>query len=94
MGGQVGMINLGEIMGKALGGGPKKRRRLKVREAWTKLVDEEADKRLDTDDVNRAALLEAEQNGSFSWTKSTRLPVSDVRGGSSAARAFSAIFCR
>ena len=82
MGGQVGMINLGEIMGKALGGGPKKRRRLKVREAWTKLVDEEADKRLDTDDVNRAALLDAEQNGIVFLDEIDKIAVSDVRGGS------------
>src|SRR4029077_10866547 len=50
LGGQVGMINLSDIMGKALGQQPKKRRRFKVREAWARLVEEEADKRLDQDD--------------------------------------------
>ena len=39
MGGQVGMINLGEMMGKAMGA-KTKRRKLKVPEAWTRLVDE------------------------------------------------------
>ena len=82
MGGQVGMINLGEIMGKALGGGPKKRRRLKVRDAWAKLVDEEADKRLDNDDVNRSALADAEQNGIVFLDEIDKIAVSDVRGGS------------
>ena len=46
-GGQVGMINLGEMMGKAFGQGQMKRRKLTVPSAWDKLVEEEADKRLD-----------------------------------------------
>jgi ATP-dependent HslUV protease ATP-binding subunit HslU len=62
MGGQVGMINLSEIMGKALGQQPRKRRRLKVRDAWTRLVEEEADKRLDNDDVTRAALADGKRH--------------------------------
>src|SRR4051812_6299476 len=63
MGGQVGMINLSDMMAKAMGNQPRKRRRLKVREAWNRLVEEEADKRLDQDDVTRTALLDAEANG-------------------------------
>ena len=82
MGGQVGMINLSDMMGKAFGQQPKKRRRLKVREAWTRLVDEEADKRLDTDDVNRSALADAEANGIVFLDEIDKIAVSDVRGGS------------
>ncbi|HEY0444826.1 MAG TPA: ATP-dependent protease ATPase subunit HslU [Allosphingosinicella sp.] len=82
LGGQVGMINLSEMMGKALGQAPKKRRRLKVREAWPKLVEEEADKRLDNDDVNRAALADAEANGIVFLDEIDKIAVSDVRGGS------------
>jgi ATP-dependent HslUV protease ATP-binding subunit HslU len=82
MGGQVGMINLSDIMGKALGQQPKKRRRLKVREAWGRLVEEEADKRLDQDDVNRAALADAEANGIVFLDEIDKIAVSDVRGGS------------
>ena len=82
MGGQVGMINLSEIMGKALGQQPKKRRRLKVRDAWNRLVDEEADKRLDQDDVNRVALADAEANGIVFLDEIDKIAVSDVRGGS------------
>src|ERR671920_839930 len=36
-GGNVGMINLSEMMGKAMGRTPMKRRKLKVPEAWDKL---------------------------------------------------------
>ncbi|WP_205481408.1 ATP-dependent protease ATPase subunit HslU [Sphingomonas arenae] len=82
MGGQVGMINLGEMMGKAFGGPPKKRRKLKVREAFQRLTEEEADKRLDQDDVNRTALADAEANGIVFLDEIDKIAVSDVRGGS------------
>jgi ATP-dependent HslUV protease ATP-binding subunit HslU len=81
-GGGVGMINLGEIMSKAMGGAPKKRRKLKVPAAFAKLVEEEADKRLDQDDVNRAALADAEANGIVFLDEIDKIAVSDVRGGS------------
>jgi ATP-dependent HslUV protease ATP-binding subunit HslU len=82
MGGQVGMINLSDMMSKALGQQPRKRRRLKVREAWTRLVEEEADKRLDQEDVNRVALADAEANGIVFLDEIDKIAVSDVRGGS------------
>lgn len=81
-GGGVGMINLSEMMSKAMGGPPKKRRKLKVPAAFAKLVEEEADKRLDQDDVNRAALADAEANGIVFLDEIDKIAVSDVRGGS------------
>ena len=59
----AGMINITEMMQKAMGGALKKRRKLKVPEAFDRLTEEEADKRLDPDDVNRVALADAEANG-------------------------------
>ena len=82
MGGQVGMINLSDMMGKAFGQGKTKRRKLPVRDAWTKLVEEEADKRLDQDEVSRAALTDAEANGIVFLDEIDKIAVSDVRGGS------------
>jgi ATP-dependent HslUV protease ATP-binding subunit HslU len=82
MGGQIGMINLSDMMSKALGQQPKKRRRLKVREAWNRLIDEEADKRLDQEDVTRTALADAEANGIVFLDEIDKIAVSDVRGGS------------
>ncbi|HEY0116368.1 MAG TPA: ATP-dependent protease ATPase subunit HslU [Allosphingosinicella sp.] len=82
MGGQVGMINLGDMLGKAMGGPPKKRRKLKVKEALAKLIEEESDKRLDLDDVNRTALRDAEENGIVFLDEIDKIAVSDVRGGS------------
>ncbi|WP_301751866.1 ATP-dependent protease ATPase subunit HslU [uncultured Erythrobacter sp.] len=82
MGGQMGMIDLSDMMGKALGRKPTRRQKLRVPEAWDRLVDEEADKRLDQDDVARAALLNAETNGIVFLDEIDKIAVSDVRGGS------------
>jgi ATP-dependent HslUV protease ATP-binding subunit HslU len=80
-GGNVGMINLSEMMGK-LGGQQLKRRKMTVPAAWNKLVEEEADKRLDQDEVSRVALADAEANGIVFLDEIDKIAVSDVRGGS------------
>ena len=80
--GQMGMINLSDMLGKAMGGAPKKRRKLKVIEAATRLIEEEQDKRLDQDDVARIALADAEANGIVFLDEIDKIAVSDVRGGS------------
>jgi len=82
MGGNVGMINLSDMMSKAMGKQNLKRRKLKVPEAWAKLVDEEAEKRMDQDDVARVALHNAETNGIVFIDEIDKIAVSDVRGGS------------
>jgi ATP-dependent HslUV protease ATP-binding subunit HslU len=81
-GGNVGMINLSDMMGKAFGKQNLKRRKFKVPEAWDKLVDEEAEKRMDQDDVARVALQNAENNGIVFLDEIDKIAVSDVRGGS------------
>ncbi|MEI4507597.1 ATP-dependent protease ATPase subunit HslU [Sphingopyxis sp. CCNWLW253] len=80
--GQMSMINLSDMLGKAMGGLPKKRRKLKVIEAATRLIEEEQDKRLDQDDVARIALADAEANGIVFLDEIDKIAVSDVRGGS------------
>ena len=82
MGGSVGMINLSDIMGKAFGQHQMKRRKMKVPDAWDKLVDEESEKRMDQDDVARTALANAETNGIVFLDEIDKIAVSDVRGGS------------
>jgi len=70
------------MMSKAMGKSPLKRRKLKVPEAWDKLVDEEAEKRMDQDDGARVALHNAETNGIVFLDEIDKIAVSDVRGGS------------
>jgi ATP-dependent HslUV protease ATP-binding subunit HslU len=86
MGGGVGMINLGDMMGKAFGQNNQKRRKMKVPEAWVKLVDEETEKRLDQDDVARSAIADAESNGIVFLDEIDKIAVSDSRGGGSVSR--------
>ncbi|NNC47755.1 MAG: ATP-dependent protease ATPase subunit HslU [Sphingomonas sp.] len=80
--GQMGMINLSDMMSKLSGQMPKKKRKLKVKAAFERLVEEEADKRLDMDDVNQTALENAESNGIVFLDEIDKIAVSDVRGGS------------
>jgi len=82
MGGNMQMIDLNDMMGKAFGKKPTRKRKLRVPDAWDKLVDEEADKRLDDEDVARIALQNAETNGIVFLDEIDKIAVSDVRGGS------------
>jgi ATP-dependent HslUV protease ATP-binding subunit HslU len=61
-GGSVGMINLGEMLGKAFGG-QRRARRVSVADSYKILVEEEADKLVDNDVVVRDAIGACEQNG-------------------------------
>ena len=61
-GAQMGMINLNEMLGKALGQN-KRPRRMTVDESYEVLVEEESDKLLDQDKLVKEALDNVEQNG-------------------------------
>lgn len=61
-GGNVGMINLSEMLGK-LGGGRTKTVRMTVRDAVAPLVTEESDKLLDQESLTTEALQLAENEG-------------------------------
>ncbi|MFT5364080.1 MAG: ATP-dependent HslUV protease ATP-binding subunit HslU [Dinoroseobacter sp.] len=61
-GGMGGMMNLGDMLGKALGQ-RKVRRKLSVSASYDLLIDEEADKLLDQETVTREALSAVEENG-------------------------------
>ncbi|MHC0052022.1 ATP-dependent protease ATPase subunit HslU [Actibacterium sp. D379-3] len=58
----MGMMNLGDIFGKAFGGRTVKRR-MSVSDSYELLIGEEADKILDDETVNRAALEAVQENG-------------------------------
>ena len=61
-GGQMGMMNLGDLFGKAFGGRTV-RKKMTVAESYQALIGEEADKLLDDEAVAKAALESVEQNG-------------------------------
>jgi ATP-dependent HslUV protease ATP-binding subunit HslU len=62
-GAQMGMLNLNEMLGKALGGGRSKPRKMTVAHSYDVLVAEESDKLLDQDRVIKEAKDAVEQNG-------------------------------
>ncbi len=62
-GAQMGMLNLGDIFGKALTGGRTKDQRLTVLAAYAILIEDESEKLLDQDKIIREALESVQQNG-------------------------------
>jgi ATP-dependent HslUV protease ATP-binding subunit HslU len=80
-GSQMGMMNLGDIFGKAFGGRTVKRR-MTVAESYDLLIGEEADKLLDDETVNRTALESVEQNGIVFLDEIDKVCArADARGG-------------
>ncbi|MEI7493443.1 MAG: ATP-dependent protease ATPase subunit HslU [Alphaproteobacteria bacterium] len=61
-GAQMGMINLGDVFGKAFGNKTKSRN-VSVKEAQKLLLTEEADKLLDQEKIVASAITQVEQNG-------------------------------
>ena len=62
-GAQMGMINLNDMLGKALGGERTKHRRLTVAESYDVLIAEESDQLLDEESLVRDAMRAVEENG-------------------------------
>ena len=61
-GAQMGMLNLGDMLGKAFGGRTKKKK-LSVADSYEVLIAEESDKLLDNERVVRAAIERVENHG-------------------------------
>jgi ATP-dependent HslUV protease ATP-binding subunit HslU len=61
-GGQMGMINLGEMLGKAFGARTK-RRKTTVKDSYDLLIAEESDKLIDSDQITQEAIRSVENNG-------------------------------
>jgi ATP-dependent HslUV protease ATP-binding subunit HslU len=62
-GASMGVLNLGDIMGKAFGGGRTKTHRTTVAAAWSPLIAEESDKLVDQEALTREAVALAESAG-------------------------------
>jgi len=61
-GANVGMINLGEMLGKSMGNKPKKKK-MTVKESHEILINEESDKLIEQDKIIKAAKNSTENNG-------------------------------
>ncbi|MGH6925109.1 MAG: ATP-dependent protease ATPase subunit HslU [Propylenella sp.] len=63
-GASIGVMNVGEMLGKALGGGGRtKTRKVTVRDSYDLLIDEEADSLLDQEQVVQEAVKAVENDG-------------------------------
>jgi ATP-dependent HslUV protease ATP-binding subunit HslU len=63
-GAQMGVLNIGEMLGKAMGNGSKmKARKMKVREAYETVLSEESDKLIDEESIVKQAINIVENDG-------------------------------
>ena len=84
-GAQMGMLNLGDMMGKAFGQQttPKK---MTVAESYEALVNDESDKLLDEEKVVKESITAAENNGIVFLDEIDKITVRSERGGSDISR--------
>jgi len=85
-GAQMGMLNLNDMLGKALGGDRTKRRRLTVEESYDVLVAEESDKLLDEESLVRDALQAVEENGIVFLDEIDKVTARSERSGGDVSR--------
>ncbi|OPF93192.1 ATP-dependent protease ATPase subunit HslU [Rhodopseudomonas palustris] len=83
-GAQIGAVSLGDIFGKM--GGRTKKRRLTVADSHEILVNEEADKLLDTDQLVQEAIAAVENNGIVFLDEIDKICVRDGRSGGEVSR--------
>ena len=80
-GANMGMMNIGDLFGKAFGGRTI-RKRLSVADSYEVLIGEEADKLLDDETVTKTALSAVEENGIVFLDEIDKVCArSDARGG-------------
>lgn len=80
-GSNMGMMNIGDLFGKAMGGRTT-RKKMTVQESYEVLIGDEADKLLDDESVTRAALEAVEQNGIVFLDEIDKVCTrADARGG-------------
>ena len=86
-GAQMGMVNIGEMFGKAFGGGRTKPRKMSVADSYKVLIAEESDKLLDQERVNKEAIFAVEQNGIVFLDEIDKIAGrSEHRGGADVSR--------
>ena len=62
-GGNVGMVNLGDILGKSMAGKKGKKKKMSVKESHAILVAQESDKMIEEDKIIKEAKKATEENG-------------------------------
>ena len=84
-GSSMGMLNLGDMLGKAMGGRTRKRR-MKVSDSFEPLLAEEADKLLDDEAITRDAVSAVEESGIVFLDEIDKIAARAERGGADVSR--------
>jgi ATP-dependent HslUV protease ATP-binding subunit HslU len=84
-GASVGMVNIGDMLGKAFGGQTRSRKILVI-DSHKILVEEEADKLLDQDDIVRQSIDSVEQNGIVFLDEIDKICAREERQGADVSR--------
>ncbi len=80
-GASVGMIDLGDMMSKAMGGARTKKRKTSVKESYELLIAEESDKLLDDEQVVAEAITSVENDGIVFLDEIDKIAVRESGGG-------------
>ncbi len=84
-GSSMSMINIGDMLGKAFGGAGVKKK-LKVKDSYKLLVNEEADKLLDQEQLNQDAIDLVENHGIIFLDEIDKVTVREGRSGGDVSR--------
>jgi len=82
-GGNIGVLNINDMLQKAMGGQRTKSRKTTVKESYALLIGDESDKLLDQDEVVRRALEVTENEGIVFLDEIDKIARGDVHGGPS-----------
>ncbi len=83
-GGNIGVMNINDMLSKAMGGKRTKLRKTTVKESYATLIDDESDKLLDQDQVVQKALESAQNDGIVFLDEIDKIAArSDIAGGPS-----------
>jgi ATP-dependent HslUV protease ATP-binding subunit HslU len=84
--GQMGVISIGDMLGKAFGGGRTKKRRTTVQESYDQLIQEEADNLIDQDNIVQEAISQVENNGIVFLDEIDKICAREGRAGGDVSR--------
>jgi ATP-dependent HslUV protease ATP-binding subunit HslU len=82
-GGNIGVLNINDMLQKAMGGQRTKTRKTTVKDSYALLINDESDKLLDQDEVVRKALEVTENDGIVFLDEIDKIARGDVSGGPS-----------
>ena len=85
MQGGVGMISIGDILGKGIGA-KKKKKKMTVKESYEYLIQEESDKLIDQDQIIKEAKFSVENNGIVFLDEIDKVSARSERSGTDVSR--------